>query len=483
MSAYFSVEALTPLSKLRAGARIHVIGVCGVAMAQMAIQLAKSGFSVSGSDKEFFEPMSSRLQASSVRCVQGYSADHLDGTVELVVIGNSVVATNPEVLETEKLKLAFSIFPKLLHELAIEGRHSIVVAGTHGKTTTTAICAYLLSEAGFQPSFFIGGRVRQLPGSLQVGTGNVSVVEGDEYDSAFFAKFAKFHFYAPNVLIVTAIEFDHADIYSNLDAIKSEFSKLAAAMPPDSTVIACTDDEGVRSMLEVFRRGARVIGYGIREDAEARITFSTEFGKIEALLSMPGGRSHSIKLAIPGRYNLFNAAAAILALEVSGYAITESLLQLLRDFKGVDRRQQVWLETPQVLVEDFAHHPTAVKETMAAMREWYQGRRLIAIFEPRSNTSRRKIFQSAYVDSFSAADIVVLKNVTSRALDDASDLFDVKVVVDKLVESGKKAFCFDSVDEIKDFVCGEVQEGDVVVVMSNGSFDGLIVKLKEGLGR
>lgn len=475
----FSVDCLTALSDLKSQARIHVIGVCGVAMAQIAVELSRQGFIVSGSDKEFFEPMSSLLKESSVSCSQGYKAENLSDEIDLVVIGNSVTSNNPEVLAAKDLMLPFTIFPKLLAELVISGRHSIVVSGTHGKTTGSGMLAFVMEDSGLSPSYFVGGKAAQLSSGLKVGNGLISVVEGDEYDSAFFAKFPKFHFYKPDTLIITSIEFDHADIYPDLDAIKNEFFKLVDSMPQGSTIIACLDDDGVRDFLaRLVAPKPRIVTYGEHPDSSVVITFAKrQSSALSANFRSPAGYNCEIVLGIPGRYNLKNAVAALLALESAAVPINSELLAKFSAFKGVNRRQQVWLQSPLTLIEDFAHHPTAVRETLRGIKEWLPERRLIAIFEPRSNTSRKKIFQNDYVAAFQQADIVLMKEVEQRSLDSSEDLFDVDIVCQEIAASAVSASSFAEVCQIEDWVKANAKQDDIIVVMSNGAFGGLIKNL------
>lgn len=479
----FSVDSLTSLTTLKPGSRIHVIGVCGVAMAQISMLLADHGYNVSGSDKEYFEPMSSLLKSSSVSCQLGYRTEHINKELDLVVIGNSVTSTNPEVLALQELGLGYTIFPKLLYEVLISGKHSIVVSGTHGKTTSSGMLSFVLESLNLGPSYFVGGKVSQLSSGLKLGAGSISVVEGDEYDSAFFAKFPKFHFYKPDTLIITSVEFDHADIYSSLEAIKLEFIRLISDMPRGSTIIACLDDAGVADVLSrIDRKDCNVITYGINSEAQSRIEFTkSEPESLAAVFPLMSKETVRLSLSIPGRYNLKNAVAAVLALESAHIPVTEKMIDALKDFVGVDRRQQVWIKSPLTLIEDFAHHPSAVMETLQGIREWLPNRRIITVFEPRSNTSRKKVFQADYVAAFQFTDLLIMKEVEARALDTSDDLFDVKVVCQEVSEKGVPAICLKEVKEIKEWVINNASQGDIIIVMSNGSFGGLIAQLAQEL--
>jgi UDP-N-acetylmuramate: L-alanyl-gamma-D-glutamyl-meso-diaminopimelate ligase len=477
MSAeYFSTSLITPLREVPPGGRIHVIGVCGVAMAQMAMLLASLGYRVSGSDKEFYEPMGGLLRASSVELHQGYRAENLGPELHLVVIGNAVSRDHPEVEEARRRKLPYSIFPQLLHELCIGERHSIAITGTHGKTTTTALGAFLLSRMGLSPSYFVGGASPDLPETLCRGAGKVSIVEGDEYDSAFFAKVPKFRFYGPATAIVTSIEFDHADIYPNLESIDREFDGLMGIIGESGVAICCIDDPGARRLLERWKGktdAPRMITYGTSADAMVRLLRVEQSGSRQLItLRMVSGQDLSAELGIPGLYNARNAAALFAAFEQLGYSV-ETAAKYLGEFKGVRRRQEIRFDGAVTLIEDFAHHPTAVRETIQGIRARFPGRRLWAVFEPRSNTSRRKVFQADYEQAFDAADRVVLCAVTARSQDSGQELLSVEELVQGIRGRGKSAEALGTAPEVGELLSKEVQKGDVVLLMSNGAFGGL----------
>ena len=477
---YFDKAQLVSIDQIKAGSKIHVIGVCGVAMAQVAIELSRLGFKVSGSDKEFYEPMASLLKSSSIKCKISYSADNIEPDTALVIIGNSVVKDNPEVQEVQKKAISYAIFPQLLHDLIIKGHRSLVVAGTHGKTTTSAMLVYVLGRLGLDPSYFFGGKAPQIEAGLKSGLGKFSVVEGDEYDSAFFAKLAKFHFYNPNTLIVNAVEFDHADIYQNLEQILQEFLTLIEKMPSGASIVGCFDDSGVRELFSrIDRTDLNLVSFGEHASAKISIRFlKDERRKIKVVFKNLQSCDVSLGLSIPGRFNLKNAVACYLALDCEGAASPGNLPELFSDFKGVARRQQVLLEKPIQLIEDFAHHPTAVSETLLALKEWNPNTRIIAIFEPRSVTSRKKMFESDYIVALSVADIVILKEVEARPLDNPDDLIQVANICSGLIAKSKQALCFKDNAEILKNVLDLVEPGDLVVVMSNGSFGGLISNLE-----
>lgn len=477
---YFSISHSSSLDSLEKGEHIHIIGVCGVAMAQLAVLLSEGGFSVSGSDKEFYEPMGSLLRSSPVTLFEGYREENIPSETKLVVIGNAISYGNPEVARVEREGLPYTFFPKILSEVVIGERHSIVVTGTHGKSTTTALTATVLEECGAKPSYFIGAQVLGLTTSLRRGEGDVSVCEGDEYDSAFFAKVPKFHFYKPTTLIITSIEFDHADIYPDLDAIKREFRALVKGLPMGGRIICCIDDATVREELEEFRSltKAEVITYGTSDDAMCRIVARREERDAQ-YVELGDGTILTIPLA--GEFSARNSVAVYLATTYLGIA-SASVVKAIGTFKGLKRRQEVLLDNGRVtLIEDFAHHPTAVRETLKGLGERFSGRRVWAVFEPRSNTSRRKVFQSDYIAAFSSADEVVLCEVVARHNDQGVELLSVSELAESIASPKVRARALPNPGAIAELLMSEVREGDVIVIMSNGSFGGLPSTLKERL--
>jgi UDP-N-acetylmuramate: L-alanyl-gamma-D-glutamyl-meso-diaminopimelate ligase len=480
---FFSVAGTTSLHTLKPGEKIHVIGVCGVAMAQIAIALTQRGFVVSGSDKEFYEPMKSLLGGSAVKLCVGYAAENVPTDAALVVIGNSISYGNPELTIVEEHNLPYTCFPKILQEVAIAGRHSIVVTGTHGKSTTTAIIASMLLHLEQSPSYFVGGVAQGLPQSLAVGTGPFSVVEGDEYDSAFFAKVPKFSFYTPDTAIVNAIEYDHADIYANVEAIESEFTKLVCGLPKTGTAVCCVDFPRVKKLVDVWRSSAQctIVTFGADKDADYVITARSMEGMSQVVtVRTPQGESVPFFIPIIGEYNARNATAALIVSEIVGLSRVETL-EALKVFKTVKRRQELRVVKDGIaLIEDFAHHPTAVAQTIAAVRDSFPHAKLWAIFEPRSNTSRRKVFQQEYIDAFKGADVAIFKDVTARAIDSGVELIEVSALSNDVAASGTPCVCLPDVSAIRGYLWGHLerktgasQVSDVIVVMSNGSFDGL----------
>lgn len=482
---HFSIQGSSSLRDLPSPAKVHVIGVCGVAMAQLAVVLSEMGHDVSGSDKEFYEPMGSLLGRSRVRTLRDYSADNVTPDLDLVVIGNAISYGHPEVEAVERLGLRYTFFPKLLHEVVIRGKHSIVVTGTHGKSTTSALIASMLYKMGLDPGYFIGGIALDLPSSLAVGSGKLSVVEGDEYDSAFFAKVPKFDFYAPDTCIINAIEYDHADIYPSVESIKSVFDGMVRRLPESAHALCCADFPLVRQMASEWRRDVRckISTFGEHESADARILARRYDGTTQVIsVRLPLSGEVEIRAPMLGAYNARNALAGALTAEVVGIDV-RAAIDAISGFKRVKRRQEVRYEKGPILIEDFAHHPTAVNQTLEALREVFPSKRLWAVYEPRSNTSRRRVFQKEYVSAFGRADKVVLCEVTARAIDAGSELLDVAELASEVRSSGVDSICLADPPSIARHLLAECSSEDVIVVMSNGSFGGLIDMLEKGLGK
>lgn len=452
-------------------------------MAQLAIALAERGFKVSGSDKEFYDPMATLLLSSEVKCHTGYAASNIALDAALVVIGNSVSYDHPEVLETEKRGIPFTLFPKLIYEMLVQGKHSIVIAGTHGKTTTSAMIAHIFNSAGERPSYFIGGNVRGFERSLKQGSGNWSILEGDEYDSAFFAKVPKFSFYRPNTLIITSVEYDHADIYPDLASINLEFDKLVNSLGSSDRVICCEEGSNLKELIKKWGGAAkcRLLTYGDSKLCNFYINSTRQEGARQFVSAK--SKEHGdfeFEVGVPGLHNARNALAAIIASLENGLA-KPTVLASLATFKGVMRRQEVKFEGRITLVEDFAHHPTAVKETIDAMKRQFPNRKIWAVFEPRSNTSRRKVFQESYIEAFAAADQVILCEVVKRSIDSDNQLLEVSTLTRAIQDKGVAAATLPNAEAISKHLLAQVHDGDVVLVMSNGSFGGLIERLVEGL--
>jgi len=467
---------------------VHFVAIAGTGMGSLAGLLKARGIEVTGSDENVYPPMSDALAAWGIPVAQGFRPENvLAGAPDLVVIGNAVRANNPEARAAIDGGLRYLSFPDALHELAIAGRHSIVIAGTHGKTTTTSLLATILVETGRDPGVLVGGISENLGGSFRNGAGPHFVVEGDEYDTAFFDKTPKFLHYGARTAVITSVEFDHADIYRDLDHVKQAFRALVAQMPEDGALVAATDHAGVRDVIE--KAPCRVLAYGVDAPGEgagsasgyrARVVATTPEGTRFAL-SRDGRALLESFVPMHGRHNLENALAALVVAEVVGVPLAEAGAALGR-FGGVKRRQEVRGEIGGVtLLDDFAHHPTAVRETVAAVRAKYPGRRLVAVFEPRTNTSRRKVFQAEYAGAFDGVARVVIAIVPDTpiysATGEVTERFSSPELAADLRARGIEAEAIDGADAIASAIAAAVAPGDVVLGMSNGSFGGFYEKL------
>jgi UDP-N-acetylmuramate: L-alanyl-gamma-D-glutamyl-meso-diaminopimelate ligase len=432
--------------------------------------------------------MSTALERWGIPVATGFRPDHVLGRrPDRVVIGNAVRPDNPEARAALDAGIPCSSFPDALYEHAIRGRHAVVVAGTHGKTTTASLVATLLHEAGRDPSMLVGGITANFDGSFRDGAGPEFVVEGDEYDTAFFDKTPKFLHYHAETLVVTSLEFDHADIYRDLAHVEGEFRKLVAGLPPDGTLVAAVDAPSVARLAAAAP--CRVRGYAVEGDVPARLRARELVADAEGTrfaLHVDDGRRLPARLPMHGRHNVANALAALGVLEVRGVPLEEGV-PLLTRFRGVRRRQEVRGEAGGVtVVDDFAHHPTAVRETLAAMRARYPRRRLVAVFEPRSNTSRRAVFQADYARAFDDADHVVIAVVPDEpiysAFGEVGERLSAGDLARDVAARGVSAVAPGGVDAIVEHLVATCREGDVVVTLSNGGFGGIWERLLARLG-
>ena len=459
--------------------RIHLIGICGTAMATLAALLKSRGHDVRGSDQNVYPPMSDFLQQQAITTLQGYRAEHITADLDLVVVGNAISRGNPELEEVLDRKIRYCSLPEAIRDHFLWGARSIVITGTHGKTTTTSLAGWLLAHGGTDPNVFVGGIAENFESSYRIGGGREFVIEGDEYDSAFFDKTAKFLKYLPDIAVVNNIEFDHADIYASLDEIRVAFQRFVNLVPRRGLLLLGADNADALALAG--RARCRVETFGLSDGADWQAhdlrmsvestTFSVRRG---------GQPSGSFDVPMLGAYNVRNALAAIAVGAAVGLN-TDTLAAGLRTFKGVRRRMQHRGTAAGVAVyDDFAHHPTAIEETLAGVRSAYPGRRIWAIFEPRSATSCRRIFQSDFVRALSKADTVVLPAVFRSTLPDDQRL-SPEQIIETLQHDGVDARYIPAVDDIVHAVARDTREGDLVVVMSNGGFDNIHQKLLSAL--
>jgi UDP-N-acetylmuramate: L-alanyl-gamma-D-glutamyl-meso-diaminopimelate ligase len=454
--------------------RIHVIAVGGVGMTALAGLLQERGFEVTGSDEKLYPPMSRVIERLGIRVRSGYRPENLEPRPDLVVVGNKVSRDNPEVQGLLASDIPYLSFPEALGEFFLAGRRSLVVAGTHGKTTATAMLAWVLERAGRDPGLMVGGESLDFGGNFKLGAGPDFVVEGDEYDSAFFDKGPKFLHYRPDAVLLNAVEFDHADIYRDLAAVKGAFQRLVTLLRPDAALVVGADSPVAVEVSAAS--GHRFVTFGADPGADWRITDLADDG-VHTFFTVrrKNAKEAVLRIRPPGMMNARNALGVyVLAREV-GLEHAE-ITPGLETFSGVARRQEVVGEYAGVtLIDDFAHHPTAVAETIAALKLRYEGRRLWAVFEPRSNTSRRRVFQQEYVAAFRDADRAVLGEVFVKQSDAvaADQMFSVEQLIADLRQAGIAASSLPSSERIAALVCDEAQPGDVVALMSNGDFGGL----------
>ena len=460
--------------------RVHLIAACGVGMSALAALLKETGHEVTGSDEGVYPPASTLLERLGVAVREGFDPARLDG-VDLVVCGNAVRSTNVEATAARERGVRTMSFPQALEELFLVTRKPLVVAGTHGKTTTSSMLAWVLRQNGKDPGYLVGGAPRDLGSNATLGTGDYFVVEGDEYDSAYFDKEAKFLHYRPWAVVLNAIEFDHADIYRDLDHVKSAFSKLLGLLAPGAPLVACGDFPHV---LDVVRDvPARLLRFGVGAANPWRVADLVDDGRVRFTVREDGRPVCGVTLRMPGAFNARNALAVMLVARECGIAFADAA-GALAEFHGVARRQEVVGEARGItVVDDFAHHPTAVAETLAALRLRYPGRRLRAVFEPRSNTSRRRFFQREFADALAGADEAVLAAVFTKPGDPipVAERLDPGEIVSDVVARGTAARLIDGVPAICDYLVATGTPGDVIVIMSNGAFGGLPRLVASGL--
>ena len=461
---------------------IHLIGICGTGMAAMAGMLQQRGFKVTGSDQNVYPPMSDFLAGLGIEVMPGYAAANLAARPHLVIVGNVVRITNPEAVELARLHIPYLSMPQALGHFFLEGKMPLVVTGTHGKTTTSSLLATTLHRAGSTPGFMIGGLVEAFGRNSNVSDTPYFVVEGDEYDTAFFNKVSKFHHYRPFCAILTSVEFDHADIFADLDSIRASFAEFIDRIPSQGALVACIDDPLVAELAAAAR--CPVISYGVSDGCEWRLAalqvkgMSSEF----AIYHRDQLQGHC-RLPMAGLHNCLNALAVIALLRHLGFPM-EAITAGLASFEGVKRRQQIRGTVRGItVVDDFAHHPTAVRETLNALRLAWPESRLVVVFEPRTNSSRRSVFQQDYAGVFTHADAVLIREHVPLDTVPLSEQFSSVQLAADLCAQGTKAQAFADTDAILDALSQHCHRGDVVVILSHGGFDGIHERLLTRLGQ
>ena len=474
----FDRPAVPPPDEIRS---VYLIGICGKGMGALAELLVEAGYKVRGSDQAAYPPMSTRLARLGITIDEGYDPAHLDPAPDLVVVGNASVPTHPEATYAREHGLVQMSLPEALAHFFLHDRRSLVIAGTHGKTTTAGMLAHVLRHAGRDPGFFIGGVMTNYGATCAVGSGPHFVVEGDEYDSAYFDKRPKFMHYQPTSAIVTSMEFDHADIYADWPDYRSAFREFVALLPSDGLLLLNGDDHEVRALADYTEARVRFFGLEGGDDNVSASDIRAVDGGQRFMLVANGQPLTEIFLPMSGWVNRFDALG-VCTIALNEGLSPEEISAAFASFDGMKRRQEILGEADGVIVvDDFAHHPTAVDATVHAVQERWPSRRVVAVFEPRSNSSRRKVFETTYATALAEADAVFVSAPPLRHNDNPDDFLDADAVAEKISGRGVPAASFPSADALLGPLLEALRPGDVALVMSNGSFDGLHQKLLDAL--
>jgi UDP-N-acetylmuramate: L-alanyl-gamma-D-glutamyl-meso-diaminopimelate ligase len=459
---------------------IHLIGICGTAMASLAGMLKQRGFKVTGSDTAAYPPMSDFLDSLQIPVYQPFAVANLKSKPDLIVVGNAISRGNIELEHVLDERLPFCSLPQILHDEFLRGKEVLVVAGTHGKTTTTSMLSWIFHTSGHQPSFLIGGIAENFGSSFALGQGRYFILEGDEYDTAFFDKGPKFLHYFPDAVILTSVEFDHADIYKDLDAVETAFKRLVNLVPRRGCIIA--HDVGASVERCIQRAFCPVERYGSSAAPDWRVT-NLKLEPTRTTWSVLHNGKHWADFEFPlgGEYNVWNATAA--AALAANYGVSkEEIAAALKTFKSVKRRLEVKAQVNGItIIDDFAHHPTAIAGTLNALRSRYPGARLWVILEPRSNTLRRNVFHDELANSLALADEVVIAGVFKSEAIPEPERLNLDAVSDSIHQHGRRARVIADVDSIIATAAPEMRSGDVVAILSNGGFGGIYEKLPQRL--
>jgi UDP-N-acetylmuramate: L-alanyl-gamma-D-glutamyl-meso-diaminopimelate ligase len=459
---------------------IHLVAVCGTAMGALACMLKSLGYRVTGSDSNVYPPMSTFLEEKGITVNTGFDPENLSFKPDLVVVGNAVSKDNAEVVALSNMGLFYCSMPQAVNHFAAAGKRQVLVAGTHGKTTTSSMIAWLLYSAGRDPSFIIGGILSNFKSNYRTGEGECIVIEADEYDTAFFDKGPKFLHYHPDAAILTSIEFDHADIYKDLDHVRSAFSRFLGTMDTESLLVVADDDDNINDLMK--KAACRRASYGLSQDASWRIDNITIAPPVTRFTVFKSGKTYgAFQTRMIGMHNLKNALSAIAVADHFGLT-SEEITEGLDTFSGVRRRQEIRGERNGIIViDDFAHHPTAVRETLQAVKSHFSKNRIVAVFEPRTHSSMRKVFQEAYKTVFDLADRTCIRKPTLLKKVPEAERMSSEELVAGLIERGKEAFHFEDTESIIDDLVRTSRFGDVILVMSNGGFDNIHDRLLDSL--
>jgi UDP-N-acetylmuramate: L-alanyl-gamma-D-glutamyl-meso-diaminopimelate ligase len=462
---------------------IHLIGICGTAMASLAGMLKERGFQVTGSDAAAYPPMSDFLRDLGIPVAQPFDPKNLEPQPDLIVIGNAISRGNVELEHVLDRRLDFCSLPQLLHDEFLRGKEVIVVAGTHGKTTTTSMLSWIFHSAGLDPSFLIGGIAENFGSSFHLGRGEHFIIEGDEYDTAFFDKGPKFLHYFPDAVILTSVEFDHADIYKDLDAVETAFKRLVNLVPRRGRIVAFDGVAGDASESPSLERCLAkafcpIERYGTDPRANWKITdLHLSSNRTNWTVLRNAERWAGLEFSLAGEYNVWNATAAAAMACFSGIS-REAIAAALKTFKSVKRRLEVKAQVNGItIIDDFAHHPTAIAETIKALRARYPGSRLWAILEPRSNTLRRRVLQSDLARSLALADEIVVAGVFRSEAVPENERLELPALAGDIERKGRRARLLPDADSIVRTIAPEMRRGDVVAILSNGGFGAIYEKL------
>lgn len=460
--------------------KIHLMAICGMAMGSLAGMLKAKGYEVRGSDEQVYPPMSDQLAQLGIPYFEGFQASNLDWEPDHVVVGNVITRVNPEATALRERGIPYSSLPQTLAELFIRDRHSVVVTGTHGKTTTSGVLAWTLTRAGRDPGFLVGGVLNNFQSTYSVGEGEHFVIEGDEYDTAYFDKVPKFVHYRPTTGIITSIEYDHADIYEDLARIKCEFEKFVKLIPQHGLLAACVDDPNVREVIASAKVPLQTYGYA--PDAEWTISdIVANSEQTQFTVQRRGQTFATLHTSLIGRHNLLNLLGATVILHHLGLTPQE-IDAGFSTFQGVKRRQEVrGIVNEIVVIDDFAHHPTAVKATIEAVKTHYQGRKIWSVFEPRTAATRRDVFQQEYVSAFLDTAVAILADVHRPDKAPEGRRFSTEQLVQDLRRRKVEASHISGVENIVKHLTEHLAPGDIVLIMSNGGFGGIHDKLLTSL--
>ena len=460
--------------------KIHITAVCGTGMGALACMLKDQGYHITGSDHKVYPPMSTFLADKGIYLIDGFKKENISSGTDLVIIGNAVRKDNPEALAVRDQDVPFCSMPQALNHFAAKDKQTILITGTHGKTTTASLMAWLLFHAGLDPSFMIGGILQNFNSNYRLGKGAHIVIEGDEYDTAFFDKGPKFMHYRPDLAVLTSIEFDHADIFNDLSHVKTIFKTFVGNIPTKSSLIAVDDNSNVDEVLQ--HAACRIERYGLTPNTYWRIEHQQSTGERTLFRIFKQHQAlGDFETMLLGHHNLMNILSVVALADHLNISV-DTIRNALLTFKGIKRRQEIRGRKRGITVmDDFAHHPTAVLETTRAVKGACKNGRLIAVFEPRTNTSMRQVFQSVYPHAFTAADLICIRKPPLLQKIPEQERFSSEQLVTDLTAIGKTAHYFEDTESIINFLSIEARSGDTILIMSNGGFENIHERLLESL--